>query len=42
MIPLRLSAICTALELPVPERDVTIDAVVTDSRKVRYGALLGI
>ena len=39
MIRLTLGAICEALGRPAPARDVSIEAIVTDSRKVRYGAL---
>lgn len=39
MINMALSEIAAVLDCPVPKRDVTIDQIVTDSRKVRYGAL---
>jgi UDP-N-acetylmuramoyl-tripeptide--D-alanyl-D-alanine ligase len=42
MIPLQLSEICTALGLPLPEHDIQINAVVSDSRKVRYGCLFAV
>ena len=39
MIRLRLSELATALGCPAPDRDVPVEAIVTDSRKVDYGAL---
>jgi len=39
MIPLPLHEIAQWLECPPPEKDRTIELIVTDSRKVRYGAL---
>ena len=39
MIPLKLSDLAAGLRLPPPQRDPTIDAIVTDSRKVQYGCL---
>jgi UDP-N-acetylmuramoyl-tripeptide--D-alanyl-D-alanine ligase len=39
MMRLRLKEICAALGLPKPAKDVAVDSIVTDSRKVRYGSL---
>jgi len=39
MMNLHLSEVCTALGLPVPDKQVVIESIVTDSRKVRYGSL---
>jgi len=39
MIPLKLSDIAASLDLAPPQRDLVIDAIVTDSRNVRYGCL---
>lgn len=39
MIRLRLSELAAALGCPAPGRDVGVEAIVTDSRKVDYGAL---
>lgn len=39
MIRMRLSELAIALGCPAPQSDVTIDAIVTDSRRVDYGAL---
>ena len=39
MIRLRLSELAAVLGCPPPDRDVSIEAIVTDSRKVDYGAL---
>lgn len=39
MIPLKLSDMAASLELAPPPHDLVIDAIVTDSRKVRYGCL---
>jgi UDP-N-acetylmuramoyl-tripeptide--D-alanyl-D-alanine ligase len=39
MIRMRLSELAAALDCPAPQRDVTIDAIVSDSRRVDYGAL---
>ena len=39
MIRLALSEIAAELGCPAPGRDVTIEQIVTDSRKVHYGAL---
>lgn len=39
MIRLRLSELAEALGRPAPERDVGVEAIVTDSRKVDYGSL---
>lgn len=39
MMHLRLSEICSALGLPVVEKQVIVESIVTDSRKVRYGSL---
>ena len=39
MMRLRLSEISKTLGLPIPESAVTIESIVTDSRKVRYGSL---
>ncbi len=39
MMRLRLSEISEVLGLPAPARDTTIEGIVTDSRKVRYGSL---
>jgi len=36
---MRLSELAAALECPAPQRDVTVDAIVTDSRRVDFGAL---
>jgi len=36
---MRLSEMASALGCPPPSRDVTVEAVVTDSRKVDFGAL---
>jgi UDP-N-acetylmuramoyl-tripeptide--D-alanyl-D-alanine ligase len=39
VIRLRLSELAAALGCPSPDRDVSVEAIVTDSRKVDYGAL---
>ena len=39
MINMALSELAAALDCPVPDHDVTIEQIVSDSRKVRYGAL---
>lgn len=39
MIRLKLSELAAALGCPAPERDVAVDAIVTDSRRADYGAL---
>jgi len=39
VIRLKLSELAVAVECPVPERDVTVDSIVTDSRRVDFGAL---
>jgi UDP-N-acetylmuramoyl-tripeptide--D-alanyl-D-alanine ligase len=39
MIRLRLSELAAALGCPAPERDVVIDAIVSDSRRADFGAL---
>jgi len=39
MIRMRLSEMATALNCPAPERDVVVDAIVTDSRRADFGAL---
>jgi UDP-N-acetylmuramoyl-tripeptide--D-alanyl-D-alanine ligase len=39
MIRMRLSELAATLDCPAPQRDVTIDAIVSDSRRVDYGAL---
>lgn len=39
MIPLKLHTIAELLGCPAPAANPDIDAIVTDSRKVRYGAL---
>jgi len=39
MIPLKLSELTGVLECEMPGRDVKVSSVVTDSRKVHYGAL---
>jgi len=39
VIPIRLSELATTLGCPAPERNVNVDAIVTDSRRVDYGAL---
>jgi UDP-N-acetylmuramoyl-tripeptide--D-alanyl-D-alanine ligase len=39
VIRLRLSELAGALGCPVPQREVTVDAIVTDSRRVDFGAL---
>jgi UDP-N-acetylmuramoyl-tripeptide--D-alanyl-D-alanine ligase len=39
MIPLKLSEIARVLQCDMPTQDVRVDSLVTDSRKVHYGAL---
>jgi len=39
MIRMRLSELAACLDCPEPGRDVTVDAIVSDSRRVDYGAL---
>jgi UDP-N-acetylmuramoyl-tripeptide--D-alanyl-D-alanine ligase len=39
MINFRLSELAAVLECEKPESDVTVDSIVSDSRKVHYGAL---
>lgn len=39
MIRMRLSELAAVLDCPVPQRDVTVDAIVSDSRRVDFGAL---
>ena len=39
MIPMQLNELARALDCEMPGRDVKVDSVVTDSRKVHYGAL---
>ena len=39
MITLRLSEIAALLGLPPPTHDASFDAIVSDSRKVRYGSM---
>jgi UDP-N-acetylmuramoyl-tripeptide--D-alanyl-D-alanine ligase len=36
---MRLSELAAVLDCPVPQRDVTVDAIVSDSRRVDFGAL---
>jgi UDP-N-acetylmuramoyl-tripeptide--D-alanyl-D-alanine ligase len=39
VIRMRLSELAACLGCPVPSRDVTVDAIVSDSRRVDYGSL---
>jgi UDP-N-acetylmuramoyl-tripeptide--D-alanyl-D-alanine ligase len=39
MIPLRLSELASVLQCPEPGRDVRVESIATDSRKVHYGTL---
>ena len=39
MIRMKLGELATAMGCPAPARDVTIHAIVTDSRRVDFGAL---
>ena len=39
MIRIRLSELAAALDCETPEPDVTVDSIVSDSRRVHYGAL---
>ena len=39
MIRMRLSELAACLGCPAPSRDVTVDAIVSDSRRVDYGSL---
>jgi UDP-N-acetylmuramoyl-tripeptide--D-alanyl-D-alanine ligase len=39
MIRIRLSELAAAVGCPAPVRDVTVDSIVTDSRRVDFGAL---
>jgi len=39
MIKYRLSELATVLDCVMPEVDVTVESIVSDSRKVHYGAL---
>ncbi len=39
MIKCRLSELANVLDCVMPEVDVTVESIVSDSRKVHYGAL---